>query len=200
MDEPAPSETGSSWLTWRLTSWSAPTPRQAQRAGAPGGRAPLPVPARRGQRADQRGGQPGAKVAKPRRLPSTWQAVRDAQLGEINEAAAAGAMIPGWIRCCCTPRSPAAAAASDHLVRAVRVALGSRCATDEADRVVRLKGRDAVRDAPVRGACDPAFATADAEGHCLGGCRRPRSARQWQSCRRMLASIQNGGSRASCSS
>jgi hypothetical protein len=103
---------GSSWLTWKLTSWSAATPRQAQRAGAPGGRAPLPAPARRGQRADQRGGQPGAKVAKARRLPSTWQ------------AGGAGCPAGGDQRgcCSCTPRSPAAAAASDHLVPAVRVA------------------------------------------------------------------------------
>jgi hypothetical protein len=35
-------------------------------------------------------------MAKPRRLPSTWQAARDAQLAEINEAAAARATIPSW--------------------------------------------------------------------------------------------------------
>jgi hypothetical protein len=59
-------------------------PGQAQRGRAPCGRAALPVPAQCGRRADRRGRQPGAKVAKPRRLPSTRRALPDNRLAEIN--------------------------------------------------------------------------------------------------------------------
>jgi integrase/recombinase XerC len=41
---------------------------------------------------------PARKVAKPRRLPTTRRALPDARLAEINQAAAATAMIRSWTR------------------------------------------------------------------------------------------------------
>ena len=72
----------------RPTWWPAATPGAGAARRAPGRRAALPVPARRGDGLIAEADNPARKVDKPRRLPSTRRAVADTRLAEINQAAA----------------------------------------------------------------------------------------------------------------